>query len=307
MRAAHSSTSGRGVVLSRGDLCLGWRSLSRAGGPHPTGMHSCLLDCHVLVINEQLISASTRAVHVLLECILVYPTLISVPERAVHILLECILVYSTLISVPERAVHILLECILVYSTLISVPERAVHILLECILVYPTLISVPERAVHVLLECILVYPTLISVPERAVHILLECILVYPTLISVPERAVHILLECILVYPTLISVPERAVRILPGMHSCLSYIRLSLNEQLISVLTGVILITSSYPGWIKSPHVVTLGILKILDLDSLTIFGGEGGYSGVNFGHSKSEVFRRGGVLSAKSKLKVPRSA
>ena len=31
------------------------------------------------------------------------------------------------------------------------------------------------------------------------------------------------------------------------------------------------TSSYPGWIKSPHVVTLGILKILDLNSLTIFG------------------------------------
>ena len=29
------------------------------------------------------------------------------------------------------------------------------------------------------------------------------------------------------------------------------------------------------WIKSPHVVTLGILKILDLDSLTIFIGGGG--------------------------------
>ena len=36
-----------------------------------------------------------------------------------------------------------------------------------------------------------------------------------------------------------------------------------------------VTSSYPGWIKSPHVVTLGILKISDLDSLTIFMGKGG--------------------------------
>ena len=54
------------------------------------------------------------------------------------------------------------------------------------------------------------------------------------------------------------------------------------------------TSSYPGWIKSPHVVTLGILKILDLNSLTIFGlGGGGYFGVNFGHPKSEVFQNGG--------------
>ena len=90
------------------------------------------------------------------------------------------------------------------------------------------------------------------------------------------------------------------------------------------------TSSYPGWIKSPHVVTLGILKISDLDSLTIFNGGGvfrsklwssqiwsfpkwggvfrsklwssqiwsfpkwgGYSGVNCGHPKSEVFRNGG--------------
>ena len=53
------------------------------------------------------------------------------------------------------------------------------------------------------------------------------------------------------------------------------------------------TSSYPGWIKSPHVVTLGILKISDLDSLTIFIG-GGYSGVNFGDPKSEVFQRGGI-------------
>ena len=50
------------------------------------------------------------------------------------------------------------------------------------------------------------------------------------------------------------------------------------------------TSSYPGWIKSPHVVTLGILKLSDLDYLTIFIGGGGYSGVNFGHPKSEVFR-----------------
>ena len=51
------------------------------------------------------------------------------------------------------------------------------------------------------------------------------------------------------------------------------------------------TSSYAGWIKSPHVVTLGILKISDLDSL----GGGGYSGVNFGHPKSEVFRNGGGI------------
>ena len=34
------------------------------------------------------------------------------------------------------------------------------------------------------------------------------------------------------------------------------------------------TSSYPGWIKSPHVVTLRILKLSDLDSLTIFIGGG---------------------------------
>ena len=38
-----------------------------------------------------------------------------------------------------------------------------------------------------------------------------------------------------------------------------------------------LTSSYPGWIKSPHVVTLGILKILDLNSLTILGWGGGIS------------------------------
>ena len=43
------------------------------------------------------------------------------------------------------------------------------------------------------------------------------------------------------------------------------------------------TSSYPGWIKSPHVVTLGILKLSG----------GGYSGVNFGQPKSEVFWNGG--------------
>ena len=58
------------------------------------------------------------------------------------------------------------------------------------------------------------------------------------------------------------------------------------------------TSSYPGWIKSPHVVNLGIQKISDLDSLTIFIG-GGYSGVNFGHPKSEVFQSGvGVFQSK---------
>ena len=49
------------------------------------------------------------------------------------------------------------------------------------------------------------------------------------------------------------------------------------------------TSSYPGWIKSPHVVTLGILKLWG-------GGGGGYFGVNFGHPKSEVFRNGGGYS-----------
>ena len=35
-----------------------------------------------------------------------------------------------------------------------------------------------------------------------------------------------------------------------------------------------LTSSYPGWIKSPHVVNLGIQKISDLDSVTIFNGGG---------------------------------
>ena len=62
------------------------------------------------------------------------------------------------------------------------------------------------------------------------------------------------------------------------------------------------TSSYPSWIKSPHVVTHGILKLSDLDSLTIFNlggrGEAGYSWVNFGHPKSEVFRKGGVFRSK---------
>ena len=53
----------------------------------------------------------------------------------------------------------------------------------------------------------------------------------------------------------------------------------------------MLTSSYPGWIKSPHVVTLGILKLSDLDSDNFH--KGGYSGVNFGHPKSEVFWNGG--------------
>ena len=35
------------------------------------------------------------------------------------------------------------------------------------------------------------------------------------------------------------------------------------------------TSSYPGWIKSPHVVTLSILKILHLKSLKIPRSGGG--------------------------------
>ena len=57
------------------------------------------------------------------------------------------------------------------------------------------------------------------------------------------------------------------------------------------------TSTYPGWIKSPHVVTLGILKLTlglglsDNFQLVVVGG--GYFGVNFGHPKSEVFRNGG--------------
>ena len=72
--------------------------------------------------------------------------------------------------------------------------------------------------------------------------------------------------------------------------------SINHYVLSELVNRS--TSSYPGWIKSPHVVTLGILKISDLDSLPIFIGGGGYSGVNFGHPKSEVFRNGGVFRSK---------
>ena len=76
-------------------------------------------------------------------------------------------------------------------------------------------------------------------------------------------------------------------------------------------ALIVVTSSYPGWIKSPHVVTLRILKLLDSDNFhwggggysevnfghpkseVFWNGEGGYFGVNFGHPKSEVFRNGG--------------
>ena len=60
----------------------------------------------------------------------------------------------------------------------------------------------------------------------------------------------------------------------MHYALTEIRYNFEYWLIFPrrITGV---TSSYPGWIKSPHVVTLGILKILDLNSLTIFGCGGG--------------------------------
>ena len=69
----------------------------------------------------------------------------------------------------------------------------------------------------------------------------------------------------------------------------------------------LLTSSYPGWIKSPHVVTLGILKFLGggysgvnfgHPKSEVFRNGGGYSGVNFGHPKSEVFRNGGVFRSK---------
>ena len=70
---------------------------------------------------------------------------------------------------------------------------------------------------------------------------------------------------------------------------------------AVLSGN-LKTSSYPGWIKSPHVVTLGILKFSRGYSGVNFGHpksevfqKGGYSGVNFGHPKSEVFQNGGGI------------
>ena len=102
------------------------------------------------------------------------------------------------------------------------------------------------------------------------------------------------------------------------------------------------TSSYPGWIKSPHVITLGIPKLgggvfrsklwssqiwsfpklggglfrsklwsSQIWSFPKWGGVfrsklwssqiwsfpkwGGYFGVNFGHPKSEVFRKGGYF------------
>ena len=78
---------------------------------------------------------------------------------------------------------------------------------------------------------------------------------------------------------------------------SSLRQNMLQALLRILFqtyfGQMYTTSSYPGWIKSPHVVTLGILKILDLNSLTIFGCGGGYFGVNFGHPKSEVFHNGG--------------
>ena len=81
---------------------------------------------------------------------------------------------------------------------------------------------------------------------------------------------------------------------GLTNVTAFLDQDLNWNIIhsQVLYASIEVTSSYPGWIKSPHVVTLGILKILDLDSLTIFIG-GGYSGVNFGDPKSEVFQKGG--------------
>ena len=55
--------------------------------------------------------------------------------------------------------------------------------------------------------------------------------------------------------------------------------SKNFSMISIDAVAIVQTSSYPGSIKSPHVVTLGILKLLDLDSLTIFIGGGGGGGI----------------------------
>ena len=80
-------------------------------------------------------------------------------------------------------------------------------------------------------------------------------------------------------------------------CKFFVLICEQKQAIFLLLWTIInaITSSYPGWIKSPHVVTLGILKLSDLDSLTLFrgGGWGRYSGVNFGHPKSEVFQNGG--------------
>ena len=93
-----------------------------------------------------------------------------------------------------------------------------------------------------------------------------------------------------------------RLLLHIQNCFEYCRTRAHSSHIPVCAMVLLVfpsllstdkTSSYPGWIKSLHVVTLGILKILDLNSLTIFGWGGGYFGVNFGHPKSEVFQSGG--------------
>ena len=68
------------------------------------------------------------------------------------------------------------------------------------------------------------------------------------------------------------------------------------------------TSRYPGWIKSPHVVTLGIPKLsggrgysginFGHPKSEVFRNGGGYSRINFGHPKSEVFRNGGVFQSK---------
>ena len=100
-------------------------------------------------------------------------------------------------------------------------------------------------------------------------------------------------------------------LPSCYSCSSWTlfwEISISEDILwqfkilfHHLSANTTLTSSYPGWIKSPHVVTLGILKLWGggysrvnfvYPKSEVFR-KGGYSGVNFGHPKSEVFRKGG--------------
>ena len=61
----------------------------------------------------------------------------------------------------------------------------------------------------------------------------------------------------------------------MEVCLFPVVLNQTSELLEVVSCDKCKTSSYPGWIKSPHVVTFGVLKISELDSLTIFIGGGG--------------------------------
>ena len=86
--------------------------------------------------------------------------------------------------------------------------------------------------------------------------------------------------------------------------LGWLQSKANANGIWGISGTHKRTSSYPGWIKSPHVVTLGILKFsggvfrskLWSSQIWSFPKWGGYSGVNFGHPKSEVFQNGGGYS-----------